>query len=259
MKNLFAGLTFIFFAFIFCSVHVAAQDNPPKIMNGGVLNGKAITLPKPAYPAEAREAKAEGTFSVRITIDEAGNVISAEADWEDLRKSVEEGTAVSTEYKTIHPALREAAENAAREAKFSPTTLSGQPVKVTGRIVYNFVAGDRETENYNLVDGDRETENDGKKISGGVLNGKARSLPKPVYPSAAAAIGAEGAISVAIVVDEEGNVVSARAVSGHPLLRAAAVAAAREAKFAPTMLSGELVKVSGVLTYNFVAPKREDQ
>jgi len=247
MKNAFTWFAFIFFAFIFCLTDISAQDNLPKTINGGVLNGKAIDLPKPAYPAEAREANAEGTVAVRITIDEAGNVISAEADGKDFRKVVGDNTAVSTEHTLIHPALREAAENAAWKAKFSPTMLSGVPVKVTGRIVYNFVAGDR------------ETETSGNKISGGVLNSKARSLPKPAYPAAAAAIGAEGAVSVGIVVDEEGNVVSARAVSGHPLLRAAAVSAAREAKFVPTMLNGELVKVSGVLIYNFVAPKSKDQ
>ena len=91
-----------------------------------------------------------------------------------------------------------------------------------------------------------------KQISGGVLNGKAVSLPKPAYPPAAKAVGASGAVSVQVLIDENGNVVSASAASGHPLLRAAAVAAARGAKFSPTKLSGEPVKVSGVITYNFV-------
>lgn len=91
-----------------------------------------------------------------------------------------------------------------------------------------------------------------KQISGGVLNGKATSLPKPPYPPAARAVRASGAVSVQVLIDESGNVVSASAVSGHPLLRAAAVAAARSAKFSPTMLSGQPVKVSGVITYNFV-------
>lgn len=93
-----------------------------------------------------------------------------------------------------------------------------------------------------------------KQISGGVLNGKARSLPKPPYPPAARAVRAEGPVTVQVLIDEDGNVVSASAVSGHPLLRAAAAAAARQAKFSPTMLSGQPVKVSGVITYNFVAP-----
>jgi protein TonB len=93
-----------------------------------------------------------------------------------------------------------------------------------------------------------------KPVSGGVLNGKARSLPKPPYPPAARAVRASGPVTVQVLIDESGNVVSASAVSGHPLLRAAAAAAARGAKFSPTMLSGQPVKVSGVITYNFVAP-----
>ncbi len=88
-------------------------------------------------------------------------------------------------------------------------------------------------------------------ISGGVLNGKATSLPKPAYPPSAKAVRASGSVSVQILVDEKGSVVSATAVSGHPLLRQAAVDAAKNAKFSPTMLSGKTVKVSGVLTFNF--------
>ena len=59
-------------------------------------------------------------------------------------------------------------------------------------------------------------------------------------------------MTVQIVVDESGRVISASAVSGHPLLQQAAVAAARQARFSPTLLSGQPVKVSGVITYNFV-------
>lgn len=92
-----------------------------------------------------------------------------------------------------------------------------------------------------------------KTVSGGVLNGKATSLPKPGYPPAAKAIHAGGAVSVQVLIDESGRVVSASAVSGHPLLRAAAVSAAQGARFSPTLLSGQPVKVSGVITYNFVA------
>jgi len=88
-------------------------------------------------------------------------------------------------------------------------------------------------------------------VSGGVLNGKAVSKPEPEYPEIAKAAGAQGTVTVQILVDQEGNVVSASAVSGHPLLQQAAVAAARLAKFSPTLLSGQPVKVSGVVTYNF--------
>jgi protein TonB len=90
-------------------------------------------------------------------------------------------------------------------------------------------------------------------ISGGVLNGKAISLPKPAYPAIARTAHASGTVVVQVVIDENGNVISAHAVSGHPLLQAVAVAAARGARFSPTKLSGQPVKVTGVITYNFVA------
>lgn len=90
-------------------------------------------------------------------------------------------------------------------------------------------------------------------VSGGVLNGKAISLPKPGYPAIARAAHASGTVVVQVLIDENGNVVSASAVSGHPLLINAAVSAARQAKFSPTKLSGQPVKVTGVIQYNFVA------
>ena len=89
-------------------------------------------------------------------------------------------------------------------------------------------------------------------ISGGVLNGKAVHLVQPAYPTIARSAHAAGQVRVQILIDENGNVVSANAVSGHPLLQAAAVGAARASKFTPTKLSGQPVKVSGVIIYNFV-------
>jgi protein TonB len=90
-------------------------------------------------------------------------------------------------------------------------------------------------------------------ISGGVLNGKAISLPKPPYPAIARAARAAGTVTVQVTIDESGKVISARAVNGHPLLQQAAVQAAYGARFSPTQLSGQPVKVTGVITYNFVA------
>ncbi|HEY6046359.1 MAG TPA: TonB family protein, partial [Pyrinomonadaceae bacterium] len=90
-------------------------------------------------------------------------------------------------------------------------------------------------------------------ISGGVLNGKAITLPPPGYPEIARAAKASGNVTVQVTIDEEGNVISANAVSGHPLLQGAAVAAARQAKFTPTRLNGEPVKITGQIMYTFVA------
>ena len=88
-----------------------------------------------------------------------------------------------------------------------------------------------------------------RPISGGVLNGKAITMPKPVYP---AGVEATGTVTVEVTIDEYGNVATARAVSGPTQLQPAAVEAARQARFSPTFLMGEAVKVRGVITYNFV-------
>ncbi len=99
----------------------------------------------------------------------------------------------------------------------------------------------------------------GRLIHGGVVNGKALSLPEPEFPAAAKAIGAGGAVNVEVVIDEEGNVESAEAVSGHPLLRSASENAARQAKFSPSKLEGHPAKVSGVIIYTVGEPIGDDE
>jgi outer membrane biosynthesis protein TonB len=89
-------------------------------------------------------------------------------------------------------------------------------------------------------------------ISGGVLNGKAVALPKPQYPAAARAVKAAGEVNVQVLISEDGQVFSAGAVSGHPLLRSASQLAACGAQFTPVLLSGTPVKVSGIIVYNIV-------
>jgi TonB family protein len=84
-----------------------------------------------------------------------------------------------------------------------------------------------------------------------VLNGRAIQLPKPPYPQLAKIAGVTGVVTVQVLIDESGRVLSAQAISGHPLLRSAAAQAARQARFSPTMLGDQAVKVSGVITYNF--------
>ena len=90
-----------------------------------------------------------------------------------------------------------------------------------------------------------------KPVSGGVLNGTAIYLPQPVYPEAAKRMRASGVVTVDVVLDETGKIVAATASSGPPILRDAAVQAALKAKFSPTKLSGQPVKVSGVINYKF--------
>jgi TonB family protein len=112
----------LFLVGLFSVVFAAAQENTsiPRTISGGVLNGKATQLVKPAYPPAAKAVNASGAVNVQVTIDENGGIVSAAAT-------------------SGHPLLRQAAVEAAQASKFSPTMLSGTPVKVTGVIVYNFV------------------------------------------------------------------------------------------------------------------------
>lgn len=233
-RFLFAG-----FLLLFASSFLQSQELPKQI-NGGVLNGKAISLPKPVYPEQARREKLEGIVRIDVVIDESGEVISAEpaTGMIDVYRPGGSGLPEKEAANTADPVLIDAALDVARKARFSPTFLSGVGVKVKGTIVYRFVAPGEDSDN--------------EVPRGGILNDKAVALPAPEYPAAAKAVNAGGVVVVLVLVDEGGNVIDARAMSGHPLLRASAVTAARQALFAPTSVNGSPVKVSGELTYNFV-------
>jgi protein TonB len=84
-----------------------------------------------------------------------------------------------------------------------------------------------------------------------VLNSKALSLPRPSYPQTARNAGVTGTVTVEVTIDESGNVSEARAVSGPPMLHQAAAIAARQARFSPTVLSGQPVRVKGTISYTF--------
>lgn len=237
---------------IFAAVSIALGQEPPREINGGILNGKATQLPKPAYPHDLRTAGIQGTVQVAVTIDEEGNVIAAEPLIGAERTHVVKAdrdveSPVETLAEPPHPLLQEAAREAAMKARFSPTMLSGVPVKVKGIITYNFVVGEPDEPDIS------------KSISGGILNGKAIELPAPEYPPAAKAVRASGTVTIQILINENGDIESAKAVSGHPLLRAAATEAALKARFSPTVLEGVPVRVTGILTYNFVLPEVVDQ
>lgn len=90
-----------------------------------------------------------------------------------------------------------------------------------------------------------------EQIKGGVLNGKAIEMPKPNYPEAAKQAGIHGLVKVEVTINEEGEVIAAEATDGPKELREAAVEAAKKARFAPVILHGARIKVTGVLTYKF--------
>ncbi|MDT7807176.1 MAG: periplasmic protein TonB [Acidobacteriota bacterium] len=96
------------------------QDSGPVRLASSVISSKVVEKPAPPYPQIAKVAGIEGPVAVQILIDEQGRVISAKAT-------------------SGNPLLQSAAVQAAYKARFTPTLLTGRPVKVTGSITYNFV------------------------------------------------------------------------------------------------------------------------
>ena len=90
------------------------------------------------------------------------------------------------------------------------------------------------------------------RLTSSLISSKAIEKPAPPYPPLARAARQQGAVAVQVVIDEQGQVISARALTGPPLLMQAAVQAAYRARFTQTVLNGQPVKVTGSITYNFV-------
>jgi TonB family protein len=90
-----------------------------------------------------------------------------------------------------------------------------------------------------------------RPVSGGVLNGAAIYLPAPTYPETAKRMRTSGLVTVEVVIDENGKVISATAENGPATLRESAIQAALRARFSPTKLSGQPVKVFGTISYKF--------
>lgn len=101
------------------AVSSVKSGEPRKIIKKGVVNGMAKLLARPEYPANAKAKRATGSIPVRVVIDENGNVAEAKAICGDID-------------------LRQASEAASKNSRFEPVKIDGQPVKVSGIIVYNF-------------------------------------------------------------------------------------------------------------------------
>jgi TonB family protein len=221
---------------------------------------------------EQREAEyKEKEFRVRTNMNEAGR--RAERESEEKRNAILAGMAQISMDRAIQIATSASpgkvlecslvGEHWSSEAElpkpslvlYHVVILSNDSSPVRTHVLINAIDGSVfrvSKEEKREEEGNVASTSTRRAIEGGALNGKASSLPKPEYPEIARAAKASGTVTVEVIVDEEGNVAAAKAVSGHPLLQAAAVNAARQAKFTRTLLQGEPVRISGYLTYNFV-------
>lgn len=226
---------------------------------------------------EVKEHAEREDQDLRNRIQQETNV-EARATLEALLKRRQEELQRTSESRPDNSMYRESRGAGVAAAKWAKISMEQAIVLATsahpGTVIQCSLTGEREDRVYyhvvimsgaeenpitthvlvNAIDGSvSKTERAQAAINGGTLNGKALNLPRPVYPEIARAAMASGSVAVEITIDESGNVISAKAISGHPLLQAAAVTAARGAQFSPTKLNGEPVKVQGIITYDFVA------
>lgn len=261
-------------AVLFLSSNAFAQ--PHLVGKGEYVRPAAVSVPDPEFPEAAKESGLGGRVSVNVKLNESGNVISADA-------STGPGNVCPSVTRPDVTALRDAARSAALKATFSPAMRDGKPVASNIMLDFDFPETARKTgktdnviahsppsdytgpvktsgrytvkgdKNFSVATADATQQSQsGNTLPGGVLNGYAKSLPKPPYPAAARAVRASGTVSIKVLIDTDGSVFSAVPESGHPLLRSASRIAACNASFSPTQLSGKPVKVMGIITYNFI-------
>jgi len=207
-------------------------------------DAKLLSSTSYAMPQKATDALIDGKVVMGIHVDENG---AAKKAWLVSGPAWPCG---QTPVKAIEE-LAASLSDAMTKLKFSPAVKAGKPVESDVGLAIEL----KNPEIWGKGDGPVLDPVTGKPIpkivNGGVINGKAVSLPKPAYPVEARAARQTGGVTVLVVIDEQGNVMRAGALSGASGLQFAARAAACEAKFSPTTLSGHPVKVTGVITYNF--------
>lgn len=188
-------------------------DSLSKCINVGVVNKRALSLPKPQANLSHFRINEEQIVVVQVIIDENGKVISADAIFG-------------------HALLRGACEHAARQTKFPSTLINPGPLKISALLVYKFKP-------------DRTIDTNIEKDDESVL-GRAVNLISPPFVSCNCRFPSNPNVLVQAEVDEQGNVTKATGISGHSVLKQASEQAVRSSKFLPINLKTKLI-----ISYNF--------
>lgn len=215
------------------SAQTTPRDTPPTIQGSVIYD----------LPRSAVDALIDGKVEVGISVNEGGvptyAVLMSGPMWpcgETPRKALNELSSTLVEM--------------AMKLRFSPGTREGMAVAANIVITLDLKNPKLalKPEDIDPLTGKPKV----NKVVGGVINGKARNLERPSYPSEARKNRVGGVVSVLALIDEKGDVIRAGAVDGPVSLQFAAREAACKSKYTPTLLAGKPVKVSGIITYNFV-------
>ncbi len=193
-------------------------------------NVKPVNAPLPTFPAESEDLIYGDEVRVLMDIDTQGKLKAAQV-YGPL-------TPCANLSDPAVEAFRTAALSAARSATFEPVIEDGKPIEERISIGYRLRSGPLSGEERNIV-------------SIGIANGRATSLPKPEYPEAARPSRLSGGVSIQVLINEKGEVISAGALSGNSLFSAPGVAAACKARFSPMTLRGQPAQMLGIIAYNF--------
>ncbi|HJU53141.1 MAG TPA: VWA domain-containing protein, partial [Pyrinomonadaceae bacterium] len=199
----------------------------------------------------AREVNNTAALASNINQTERRSAVPARSKRKgpsEMEDGTEQVEAVATPVKTTAPVVRRS-EPAVRRSEPQPQKPTPQPAPDTNSSSSGTAPAPAAPSVSTSTKPPQAAPS--RPISGGVLNGKAVQLPAPHYPPSAKNQRASGTVTVEVLLDEEGKVIEARAIEGHPALRQSAVEAARRARFSPTILSGRPVRVTGVITYRF--------
>lgn len=233
----------------------AAQSPPQKIrVGGGVQQTKLTKQVKPVYPPLAKQAGVEGTVRLMIVIDKEG--------------LVKEIQSVSGP-----PLLVPAAEEAVRQWRYEPTYLNGKPMEVITQVDVNFTLGGRKAAEAApegttaWPPGGTGQQFPSTAAEKGVKriqvppNDQAEKVmysPTPAYPAEAQAAGVRGAVRLNVLIGVDGAVKEVQSVTGHPLLRQAALEAIRQYRYRPTTVDGQPAEVVTQVELRLGPPNPEE-
>jgi TonB family protein len=233
-------ITYRFGATTTASNPTKENDNSPVV--GGGLVGAQLSVPNAAYPEDAKSRGVGGNVMVLVQVNRSGEVVSARALNGDQ-------------------ALQDSAETAAAAAKFSPEKLPNEGNVISGTIIYKFSTNQQAITAGPLNQGTPAASpvapsapatqsNIDSPVVGGDLAGKQLNVPKAEYPPEARRRRVAGTVKILVRVNKQGKVVSWKTLNGDPLLKPAAIEAARSATFSPEKL-GDGPSVLGTITYTF--------
>lgn len=241
---------------------VYKYDEKGNISEMTLLNADGSLLSKETYKYEYDFAGNWNKMTTSIAVFEGGKLSfePTEVTYRSIMYYLDDNILrMAQPQATSTPVSNSASNNSASSPKNSvvlPAAMTTEKLNNAGAIELDSdrVASNAQPVNVKL---DAEPPPPGPKpmlrpVSGGVLNGTAISLPAPTYPETARRMRISGIVSISVVVDETGKVISAQASDGPAPLRDVAVQAALKARFSPTKLSGQPVKVSGLINYKFL-------